>query len=166
MKSIPLPDDFLVRFGLIAIRAAASEQLIDMLFQGWFGGQLPSLAQEARALSPERKMQLLSEAFQAALPEDRGQIASVATRMRRSVEDRANIMHEAWVLLEAPSVRELEGIDTDGGPARTRVTVPLLNELDQTLASLLVELTMLFGKASAARSPQLHTSPDRPGAPD
>lgn len=166
MKSIPLPDDYLVRFGLIAIRAAASEQLIDMLFQGWFGTLLPSLAQDADWYSIERKMQLLSEAFQAVLPEERVDIASVMARLRQAAADRANMMHEAWVLLEAPSVRDMDRIEIDGGLARTRVTVPLLSELDQTLASLLVELTMLFGKASAARSPQLPASPDRPGAPD
>ncbi|MGH7041312.1 MAG: hypothetical protein ACREFY_04170 [Acetobacteraceae bacterium] len=138
---------------MIAIRAEVGEQLLDMLLEGWFRDLPHGLMQDVREVGVERKVEMLREVFQQALPAEHASVATLFARLLDAQDDRKAILHEAWVLAEAPDVRSLGQSLLAGETRRRRITTRTLSELDRTLASLLLELTLLFARASEARTP-------------
>lgn len=166
MAQIILPDEHLILIGMIAIRSELTEQLLDMLLQGWFRDLPLGLMQDVRQVGTERKARMLCEAFQAALPEERAGIDALFDRLLTTREDRKAVLHEAWVLSEAPDIRALgQPLPAGEGPRR-RVTTRSLRDLDRALASLSLELTLLFARASEARTAPSPASPDTRGPRD
>ncbi len=166
MVDITLPDEHLILIGMIAIRAEVGEQLLDMLLEGWFRELPHGMMQDVQEVGIERKADMLREAFQRALPAEHEAIAGLFARLLDANDDRKAILHEAWVLAEAPDVRATGRALLAGEAPRRRVTTRTLSRLDRTLASLLLELTLLFARASEARSAPPPASPDTPGPRD
>ena len=165
MPQITLPDEHLSLIGMIAIRSEVGTQLLDMLLQGWFHDLPQGLMQDVRRVDAERKAEMLREAFQAVLPAESRAIAALFARLRVANEDRKAMLHEAWVLAEAPDVQGLALRLLSGDEPRQRVTTRSLSALDRTIASLLLELTLLYARASEARTAPPSASPDRPEPP-
>ena len=165
MPQIILPDEHLTLIGMIAIRSEVAAQLLDMLLQGWFHDLPQGLMQDVRQVDSQRKADMLREAFQVALPAESRAITDLFARLRTADEDRKAMLHEAWVLAEAPNVRTLGAALLSGEEPRRRVTTRTLSELDRMIASLLLELTLLYARASEARTTPPSASPDRPAPP-
>ena len=109
---------------------------------------------------------MLREAFQAALPAESRDIAALFTRLRDADEDRKAVLHEAWVLAEAPDIQTIGAPLLAAGVARQRITTRTLSALDRTIASLLLELTLLYARANEARTAPPGASRDRPEPQD
>jgi hypothetical protein len=165
MAQIVLPDEHLILIGMIAIRSEVVEQLLDMLLQGWFHDLPEDLMQDVRQVGLERKASMLCDAFSAALPGERTATETLFDRLLAAQDTRRAVLHEAWVLSEAPDVRAVSQPMGSDAPRR-RVTAQTLRELDRAFASVSLELTLLFARASEARTPPPPASPDRPEARD
>lgn len=152
MAALSLPDEHLTLISMIAIRGDVSEQLQDMLLQGWWRDMPEPLLRETMHMSAERRADLLREAFETVLPEERATIADFFDRWRAAHEERRAVMHEAWVLSESPDIRGIGQEMLTGGDPRRRITTSMLSALDQTFATLLLELTVLYARATEARS--------------
>ncbi len=152
MPPITLPDEHLAMIGMIAIRSDVGEQLQDMLLQGWWRDLPEALLRDTMHMSPERRADLLREAFETVLPDEREAIGGFFDRWRAAHEERRGVMHEAWVLSETPDIRALGQSVMAGAEPRKRITTAMLSALDQTFAALLLELTVLYARANEARS--------------
>ncbi|MGC8475449.1 MAG: hypothetical protein ACP5NP_03760 [Acetobacteraceae bacterium] len=152
MPALTLPDEHLTLISMIAIRGDVSEQLQDMLLQGWWRDMPEALLRDTMHMSAERRADLLREAFETVLPDERATIEDFFDRWRDAHDERRAVMHEAWVLSESPDIRGIGQAMLTGGEARRRITTSMLSALDQTFATLLLELTVLYARANEARS--------------
>jgi hypothetical protein len=165
MAHIALPDEHMILIGMIAIRSEVAEQLLDLLVQGWFGDLPSGLIQDVREMGLQRKARMLCGGFQDALPQERDEVAALFARLLAAQDERKGVLHQAWVLSEAQDIGAVAQPMLTADDGCKRVTSGTLRELDRVLASLPLELTLLFARATEARKARQSASPDTPEAP-